>query len=274
MLNTTPRQDQWRLLILDGHDSHTPVDFMLHCRQHKVYLLYLPPHTSHVLQPLDLAPFSVVKSRYRDQIHALSALDDATPVKKERFITSYNHARNEGLSARNIRAGWKASGLCPYNPQLVLNSSQVLGRPVTPPQRNQTLEVADQVVNTPHSARDLHFSQQLLRRSENIPRPTRMLIEKAGKAIDNANARAALHEAESDRLRYQLDRLKSNRTRKRIQIDPNERYSNAETIEAAIDRAAEIQAQQESNAAEHEAKRASEAAEVLKFQSMCLEWQI
>ena len=196
--NTTPRQDQWRLLILDGHGSHTPVDFMLHCRQHKVYLLYLPPHTSHVLQPLDLAPFSVVKSRYRDQIHALSALDDATPVKKERFITSYNHARNEGLSARNIRAGWKASGLCPYNPQLVLNSSQVLGRPVTPPQRNQTLEVADQVVNTPHSARDLHFSQQLLRRSENIPRPTRMLGGKAGKAIDNANARAALHEAESD----------------------------------------------------------------------------
>ncbi|KAI1007015.1 hypothetical protein K3495_g1204, partial [Podosphaera aphanis] len=149
-----------------------------------------------------------------------------------------------------------------------------LGRPVTPPQRNQTLEVEDQVVNTPHSARDFHFSQQLLRRSKNIPRPTWMLIGKAGKAIDNANARAALHEAESDRLRYQLDRLKSSRTRKRIQIDPNERYSNAETIEAAIDQAAEIQAQQESNAAENEAKRASEAAEVLKFQSMCSEWQI
>ncbi|KAI0994337.1 hypothetical protein K3495_g13845 [Podosphaera aphanis] len=101
-----------------------------------------------------------------------------------------------------------------------------------------------------------------------------MLIGKAGKAIDNANARAALHEAESDRLRYHLDRLKSNRTRKRIQIDPNKRYSNAETIEAAIDRTAEIQAQQESNAAENEAKRASEAAEVLKFQSRCSEWQI
>ncbi|KAI0994766.1 hypothetical protein K3495_g13416 [Podosphaera aphanis] len=55
---------------------------------------------------------------------------------------------------------------------------------------------------------------------------------------------------------------------------PNEGYSNAETIEAAIDRAAEIQAQQESNAAENETKRASEAAEVLKFQSMCSEWQI
>ena len=86
----------------------------------KIQLLYLPPHASHLLQPLDLAPFSVLKSRYRNEIQALSALDDAAPIKKERFVVSYNKAREEALSDRVIRAGWRASGLCLYNPGLVL----------------------------------------------------------------------------------------------------------------------------------------------------------
>ena len=75
---------------------------MLLCRQHRIWTLYLPPHASHVLQPLDLAPFSVLKLGYRAEIRALSALDDAAPVKKERFISSYYHAREIGLSERVI----------------------------------------------------------------------------------------------------------------------------------------------------------------------------
>ena len=94
--------NRWRLLILDGHGSHIDIEFMWLCRQAQIWLLYLPAHTSHILQPLDLAAFSVVKSRYRDQIQALSSLDDAAPVKKERFISSYNQACEEGLSERVI----------------------------------------------------------------------------------------------------------------------------------------------------------------------------
>jgi hypothetical protein len=74
------------------------------CKVNKIHLLYLPAHTSHLLQPLDLTPFSILKSRYRNEIRALLALDDAAPVKKERFIVSYNKAREEGLSERIIRA--------------------------------------------------------------------------------------------------------------------------------------------------------------------------
>ena len=120
---TRPEHNGWRLLLLDGHGSHIDIEFMWLCRQARIWLLYLPAHTSHILQPLDLASFSVVKSRYRDQIRALSSLDDAAPVKKERFISSYHLAREEGLSERVIRAGWKATGLSPYNVEMVASSS-------------------------------------------------------------------------------------------------------------------------------------------------------
>ena len=129
---TAPSVSSHRLLILDGHGSHTPIDFMWECKKNNIHLLYLPAHASHVLQPLSLALFSVVKSSYRNAISALSALEDAIPIKKERFVTSYNLAREEGLSERVIRAGWKATGLVPFNMEKVLNSSQINGRPSTP----------------------------------------------------------------------------------------------------------------------------------------------
>ena len=104
-----------RLLILDGHGSHETLEFMYKCFEHNIYLLFLPPHTSHVLQPLDLSVFSPLKSAYRKELSNLSLLTDSTPVGKRNFLICYQKAREESLIPRNIRAGWQASGLWPTN---------------------------------------------------------------------------------------------------------------------------------------------------------------
>lgn len=57
-----PATPEPRLLIVDGHGSHVTTDFMWLCFRHNIRLLFLPPHTSHVLQPLDLAVFSSLKA--------------------------------------------------------------------------------------------------------------------------------------------------------------------------------------------------------------------
>jgi hypothetical protein len=170
------------------------------CKQHKVHLLYLPPHASHLLQPLDLAPFSVVKSRYRGEIRALSALDDAAPIKKERFVISYNKAREAGLSERVIRAGWKAAGLCPFNIGKVLSSSQVLGRPSTPPPKPRSQDTSDTFFSTPKSSRALYKAQQILQQSETLSRGTRLILGKAGKAIERANTQVTALELDNKQL--------------------------------------------------------------------------
>ncbi len=54
----------------------------------------------------------------------------------------------------------------------------------------------------------------------------------------------------------------------------NERFSNAESIKAAIDRAAALQAQQASISPEKEAQKAAAEAAALTLDSMCTEWQI
>ena len=51
----------WFLLVLDGHGSHTQLQFAKLCRDYKVELLVFPPHCSHILQPLDLSCFRILK---------------------------------------------------------------------------------------------------------------------------------------------------------------------------------------------------------------------
>ncbi|THV07191.1 CENP-B protein [Dendrothele bispora CBS 962.96] len=39
--------DEYRLLILDGHNSHTTYQFCNFAEKHKIIILCLPPHTTH-----------------------------------------------------------------------------------------------------------------------------------------------------------------------------------------------------------------------------------
>ena len=100
------------------------------------------------------------------------------------------------------------------------------------------------------------------------------MLSKAGKAIAEANTRAAQLKAQNQQLRYQLDSYKITRVRKRVQVNPNERFSNVESIKAAIDRAAAQQAQQASTSPENKAQKAAEAAAARTLNSMCTKWQI
>ncbi|KAI0996103.1 hypothetical protein K3495_g12078 [Podosphaera aphanis] len=211
---STPTQYDYRLLLLDGHGSHADVEFMWTNYQNKIACLYLPAHTSHILQPLDLAPFSVVKSKYRQEIQTLASIDNAAPVKKERFITSYNKARIEGLSGRVIRAGWRASGLCPYNPELVLQSTHVQARRAATPPPIPPNNLSHEVPMTPKRSQDLYRSQKLLERDVNLGRSTRYLLAKAGKAISRGNTEIAQLRASNARLQAHLDQHRINKPKK------------------------------------------------------------
>jgi hypothetical protein len=227
-----------RLLLLDGHGSHVTTHFMATCYQNQIHYLYLPAHSSHILQILDPSPFSVTKTKYRQQIRDLTWLNDATPVKKERCIDCYYNARLSELLPRVIRAGWRATGLVPYNLNLVLSSSQVRTRPVTPPRLLQPIYLSITVITTPQRSQDLYKAGQLLGQSEKLSRDTRLLLGKACKAISAANTRVAELRASNQRLLHQLDKAHIKLPRKRVRADPNQRFSDQDAIRAAISQAA------------------------------------
>lgn len=271
---TTKPTARPRLLLVDGHGSHISIDFLWLCKENQIQLLFLPAHSSHILQPLDLTPFSVIKSGYRRQIAELASLDDAAPVKKERFVRCYHLARDEGLTERNIRSGWRATGLCPLNVDLVLGSSQVQGRPATPPLQSQPLLPVNPIYRTPQRPQDLYYAQQQLQKSETLSRSARVILQKAGKALSSANTRAAGLEAENQRLKHQLEALKPTGPRKKVRIDPQERFANIENIMAAIRQSAAAQAAKGSTTDEEAAEIAAAATAAATLESMCNVWQL
>jgi hypothetical protein len=57
------------LFIIDGHESHKSLTFQALCEGNKIITLCMPPHSSHILQPLDVGCFAPPKAgvQQRDQ---------------------------------------------------------------------------------------------------------------------------------------------------------------------------------------------------------------
>jgi hypothetical protein len=53
-----------RLLILDGYESHNLKEFKKYCEDNKIVTLCMPPHSSHLLQLLDVGCFASLKKAY------------------------------------------------------------------------------------------------------------------------------------------------------------------------------------------------------------------
>ena len=51
----------YRLLVLDGHESHHSTAFELYCKENSITTLCMPAHSSHKLQPLDAGCFRALK---------------------------------------------------------------------------------------------------------------------------------------------------------------------------------------------------------------------
>jgi hypothetical protein len=214
-----------------------------------------------------------VKRFYRQQIQALSYLDDAAPVKKERFIIAYYHARERAITERVIRAGWATAGICPFNIDRVVNSSQVAQRPVTPPRQNQP-QPTESYLSTPHGPREVFVAQRQLHKDENLGRKTHQFFEKVGKALGAANIRATQLETENKRLYSQLKALKPQQPRKKVCVDPNQRFANVDTIMVAVQASRLLEAQRDANAEEKAAERIAAETAAQTLQSMCTEWQL
>ena len=58
-------QDEYRMLIVDGHAPHVTNKFIKFTKENKIVCLCLPAHSTHLLQPLDVSVFGPLKQNYK-----------------------------------------------------------------------------------------------------------------------------------------------------------------------------------------------------------------
>jgi hypothetical protein len=136
----------YRLLIMDGHESHANPRFDAYCRDHKIITLCMPPHSSHLLQPLDIGCFSALKKRYGDLIQEKMRLG-VNYIDKAEFIPLLKQVRDQAYTAENIASGFTKTGIYPFNPRKVLDDLPPPPSPLqTPPNATDI-----SAVQTPHN---------------------------------------------------------------------------------------------------------------------------
>ena len=124
----------WRMLIMDGHGTHNHLDYINYCWNHGIIPFLFPPHTTHLLQPLDVVCFQPMKYYHAKAIHNAVRLGDLTFNKVE-FLASLNTIRTSTFKMATIKSAFRRTGLIPWDPNIVLIKLTVptAERPRTPP---------------------------------------------------------------------------------------------------------------------------------------------
>ena len=100
--NTAPRtRGSYRLLVLDGHYSHATPKFDNFCKDRNIVTICMPPHSSHLLQPLDVGCFSVLKRVYGSLVAENIRLS-INHIDKAEMLIIHQAARTQALLPANI----------------------------------------------------------------------------------------------------------------------------------------------------------------------------
>lgn len=113
-----------RVLIVDGHDLHVTIEFIQFCMKNSIRLYCLPPHTTHLLQPLNVGLFGPLQQAYS------KAVDDAirsgvTGIYKGNFLPLYVEASKAAYTVDNISSACRGAGIIPLNPHIILSKIEL-----------------------------------------------------------------------------------------------------------------------------------------------------
>ncbi|XP_071381368.1 uncharacterized protein [Centroberyx affinis] len=112
-------QERPLLLIMDGHQSHLDPELVRAAQREGVILLCLPPHTSHILQPLDVSFFGPLKADFSGLTGDLSAVSHSFLVSKKEFSRVLRDSYQRLKDRRVVVAGFRRCGLYPLDPTAI-----------------------------------------------------------------------------------------------------------------------------------------------------------
>jgi hypothetical protein len=179
----------YRLLILDGHESHVTPEFDQFCKDNKIITLCMP-----------------------------LARQGVYHVDKLEFLWIYQKVRPTALSESNIRSGFRATGLIPYCPERVLDHLTVVRTPS--PLGTTAASEEPWIAETPRTTDQLQqqarLVKDLLRRQSQSP--TSQAIRQLVKGCQLAMQSATILAQENQKLRASNQRQKRKRQQRRQYI--------------------------------------------------------
>ena len=80
------------VLLVNGHSSHIDVEVSKFCKDQQIHLYCLPPHTSHVTQPLDVGFYGALKTSWGKAREKYKLANPGIPLTKYTFTRVFKDA--------------------------------------------------------------------------------------------------------------------------------------------------------------------------------------
>ena len=105
------------LLPMDSYNAHTfNYQFMKSMIENNIVVLVLPSHTTHLIQPLDDAPFVGFKNEWYKNVCSFFAIPHCgKKISKAEFFSLFVPAWIKSVTVQSIQAGFQNTGLWPVN---------------------------------------------------------------------------------------------------------------------------------------------------------------
>jgi len=130
------------LLLMDGHSSHYCPDVIRMASKHNVVLFTLPPHTTHMHQPLDRGCFGPLKTKWREVCYKYITDNPGKVVTRYSFSRLFHEAWVKAMTMNNIMSGFKVTGVfpvdrsaihCTHQPKILSEESKIAFLPLYSP---------------------------------------------------------------------------------------------------------------------------------------------
>lgn len=102
------------VVIYDGCSSHVSIPLVEEARKQNITILKLPPHTTHVLQPLDLSTFKPMKDKWDEELVKWQRKNYGVKLPKSVF-SSIIAKIWKSLDPQIIQNGFQKGGITPFN---------------------------------------------------------------------------------------------------------------------------------------------------------------
>ena len=224
---------------MDGYKSYETPGFDAACKELNIIPIYMPPHSSHLLQPLDVGLFSPLKRAYTKGLENTFRLG-INHIDKMEFLAIYKRVRPQIFTKSNILGAFKGAGLYPLNPTAVLDLLNAPLGPTTP--ENEPEQVQQQsspwAPQTPYTIKQLDKQKQALSsrletRLRRLSSPTQKLLNQVVKACQTAMTGATVLAVENQALREANAKQKRKRASERTYIGEGGVLSGKEGQERA-----------------------------------------
>ena len=209
---------RYQLLILDGHGSHLTPEFDQICSKNDVIPICMPAHSSHLLQPLDIGCFAVLKQAYGDLIGQYMRLG-INHIDKIDFISTYPTARIRAFTSETIQNSFAAAGIVPYNPDRVLSKLNICLKTPTPPRSQGSVWTPKTPYNQDTAGKcESTIKGRRVRGPQSPQSPSDRALDYVFKGLKVALNTVAILTKECHDLRAANEKQKQKRTRSKKQI--------------------------------------------------------